>query len=68
MKPTPKLAITRFGAGVHSFWKAEKDLPVGIVPSVIKSWNEAGAERVLCSVGLYFHEALPVISDNISCY
>jgi hypothetical protein len=27
--------------GVHSFWKAEKDLPVGIVPSVIKSWNEA---------------------------
>ena len=41
MKPAPKIAITRFGAGVHSFWKAEKDLPVGIVPSVIKSWNEA---------------------------
>jgi hypothetical protein len=41
MKPAPKIAITRFGAGVHSFWKAEKDLPVGIVPSIIKSWNEA---------------------------
>jgi hypothetical protein len=41
MKPAPKIAITRFGGGVHSFWKAEKDLPVGIVPSVIKSWNEA---------------------------
>jgi hypothetical protein len=41
MKPAPKIAITRFGAGVHSFWKAEKDLPVGIVPSVIKSWNNA---------------------------
>ena len=41
MKPAPKIAITRFGAGVHSFWKAEKDLPVGIVPSVIKSWNQA---------------------------
>src|SRR5918995_4821411 len=41
MKPAPKIAITRFGAGVHSFWKAEKDLPVGIVPSVIKSWHEA---------------------------
>jgi hypothetical protein len=41
MKPAPKIAITRFGAGVHSFWKAEKDLPVGIVPSVIKSWKEA---------------------------
>ncbi|HEX7228099.1 MAG TPA: hypothetical protein VF353_10015, partial [Candidatus Binatia bacterium] len=41
MKPAPKIAITRFGAGVHSFWKAEKDLPFGIVPSVIKSWHEA---------------------------
>jgi hypothetical protein len=27
--------------GVHSFWKPEKDLPAGIVPSVIKSWKEA---------------------------
>ncbi|MDP2603681.1 MAG: hypothetical protein Q8S00_13970 [Deltaproteobacteria bacterium] len=41
MNPTPKIALTRFGAGVHSFWKAEKDLPVGIVPSVLKSWNDA---------------------------
>jgi hypothetical protein len=41
MLPAPKIAITRFGAGVHSFWKAEKDLPAGIVPSVVKSWNEA---------------------------
>ncbi|HXF75857.1 MAG TPA: hypothetical protein VNN13_07165, partial [Methylomirabilota bacterium] len=29
MKPAPKIALTRFGAGVHSFWKAEKDLPAG---------------------------------------
>jgi len=41
MKPAPKIALTRFGAGVHSFWKAEKDLPMGIVPSVLKTWNEA---------------------------
>ena len=41
LKPAPKIAVTRFGAGVHSCWKAEKDLPVGIVPSVIKSWKEA---------------------------
>ena len=41
MKPAPKTAITRFRASVHSFWKAEKDLPIGIVPSVIKSWHEA---------------------------
>jgi hypothetical protein len=41
MNSALKFAITRFGASVHSFWKAEKDLPEGIVPSVIKSWNEA---------------------------
>ena len=41
MKPAPKIGITRFGAGVHSFWKAEKDLPVGIAPSVLKSWDQA---------------------------
>jgi hypothetical protein len=41
MNPAPKIALTRFGAGVHSFWKTEKDLPVGIVPSVLKSWNDA---------------------------
>jgi len=33
--------LTRFGAGVHSFWKAEKDLPVGIAPSVLRTWNDA---------------------------
>ncbi len=41
MNPAPKIALTRFGAGVHSFWKAEKDLSVGIVPSVLKSWDQA---------------------------
>ena len=49
MRPAPKIGITRFGAGVHSFWKPEKDLPAGIVPSVIKSWKEA-------VVGGYFVE------------
>jgi hypothetical protein len=34
MNPAPKIALTRFGASVHSFWKAEKDLLVGIVPAV----------------------------------
>jgi hypothetical protein len=41
MSPAPKIGIIRFGAGVHSFWKAEKDLPLGIVPSVLKSWDQA---------------------------
>jgi hypothetical protein len=26
---------------VHSFWKAEKDLPLGIMPSVPRTWNDA---------------------------
>ena len=38
MNPAPKIALTRFGAGVHSFWKAEK---VGIAPSVLRTWNDA---------------------------
>jgi hypothetical protein len=44
MKPAPKIGFTRFGAGVHSFWKAEENLPAGIAPSVIKSWKEAVTE------------------------
>ncbi len=41
MRPAPKIGITRFGPGGHIFWKAEKDLPAGIVPSVLKSWDQA---------------------------
>jgi hypothetical protein len=41
MNPAPKIALTRFGAGVHSFWKEEKDLPVGIAPSVLRTWHDA---------------------------
>jgi hypothetical protein len=37
MNPAPKIALTRFRAGMHSLWKAEKNLPVGIVPSVLRT-------------------------------
>jgi len=40
MKPTPKVWLTRFGAGVHVFWLPDKDLPMGIAPSVVRLWNE----------------------------
>jgi len=49
MNPAPKIALTRFGAGVHSFWKPEKALPVGTAPSVLRTWNDA-------VVGGYFVE------------
>jgi len=41
IKPAQKTGIAGFVTGVHSFWTPEKNLPAGIVPSVIKSWKEA---------------------------
>ena len=41
MNPPPKVNLMRFGAGVHQFWTPEQDLPMGIAPSVVRSWHEA---------------------------
>jgi len=41
MKPRPKIAVTRFGAGVHSYWTPEKDLPLGIAPAVAQFYHDA---------------------------
>lgn len=41
MKPAPRVSLTRFGAGVHTFWLPEKELPLGIAPAVVKLWDEA---------------------------
>jgi hypothetical protein len=41
MKPRPKFALTRFGAGVHSYWTPEKDLPLGIAPAVAQFYHDA---------------------------
>ena len=41
MRPAPKVGLVCFGAGVHVFWLAEKDLPLGIAPSVVRLWDEA---------------------------
>jgi hypothetical protein len=41
MEPAPRVAVTRFGAGVHSYWKAEDELPVGIAPAVARFYSEA---------------------------
>ena len=30
--PAPKVNVTRFGAGVHTYHKSEEGLPLGIVP------------------------------------
>ncbi len=41
MKPRPKIGLTRFGAGVHSYWTPEKDLPLGIAPAVAQFYYDA---------------------------
>jgi hypothetical protein len=41
VKPAPKVFLTRFGAGVHTYHKAEPELPVGIVPAVAHYYVEA---------------------------
>ncbi|HEY4136176.1 MAG TPA: hypothetical protein VGO34_13295 [Alphaproteobacteria bacterium] len=41
IKPAPKVMVTRFGAGVHVYTKAEKDLPLGIGPAVAEFYHQA---------------------------
>jgi hypothetical protein len=41
MRPRPRTAVTRFGAGVHSYWTPEKDLPLGIAPAVAQFYHDA---------------------------
>ena len=41
MNPAPKVRVVQYGAGVHSYMKREKDLPLGIGPAVIKVWHDA---------------------------
>ena len=41
MKPTPKPALTRLGAGVHSYATPEQDLPLGVAPVVAKFYHDA---------------------------
>jgi hypothetical protein len=39
--PAPRVELTRFGAGVHSYSRAEDGLPLGIVPAVAQYYLEA---------------------------
>lgn len=40
MNPAPKTSLVHFQAGIHSYWNALDDLPIGIAPSVAKLWHE----------------------------
>jgi hypothetical protein len=39
--PAPKVRLTRFGAGVHTYNKAEAGLPLGIVPAAGALYHES---------------------------
>jgi hypothetical protein len=41
MTPAPKVHVVEYGAGVHGYTKAEKDLPMGIAPVLTKTWYDA---------------------------
>jgi hypothetical protein len=41
MKPAPRVALTRFGAGVHTYTKPEPGLPVGIAPAAAQFYVQA---------------------------
>jgi hypothetical protein len=41
MSPPPRVCVVEYGAGVHGYTKAEKDLPMGIAPAVTKVWYDA---------------------------
>jgi hypothetical protein len=41
MKPSPRVALTRFMAGVHTYTKPEPDLPAGIAPAAAQFYMDA---------------------------
>ena len=41
MKPAPRIALTRLGAGVHTYWTPEDGLPLGVAPVVAKFYHDA---------------------------
>ncbi len=41
MSPTPRTAVTRFMAGVHTYTKPEEGLPFGIAPAAAQYYHDA---------------------------
>jgi hypothetical protein len=41
LSPAPKTSLVRIGAGVHTYWKPEAALPLGVAPVVAKINNDA---------------------------
>jgi hypothetical protein len=41
MNPAPKFRFIQLGTGIHSYWRAEDGLPLGVCPIVTQVWHEA---------------------------
>lgn len=41
LDPAPKFACVQLGTGVHSYWRTEEGLPLGVCPVVVKIWSDA---------------------------
>lgn len=41
LNPAPKFEYVALGSGIHSYWRAEEGLPLGVCPAVVKVWDEA---------------------------
>jgi hypothetical protein len=41
LDPAPKFEYLQLGTGIHSYWRAEDGLPLGVCPAVVKIWDEA---------------------------
>ena len=41
MNPEPKVHLVPFEAGVHSYSRAEPDLPMGLAPAMVQLWHDA---------------------------
>jgi hypothetical protein len=41
LSPAPKFEVVQLGAGIHSYWRTEADLPRGVCPAVVKVWSDA---------------------------
>jgi hypothetical protein len=47
LDPAPKVRVTRWGAGVHTYHKSEPDLPLGVAPPVAEFYVKAIQEGYL---------------------
>ena len=41
LNPAPKFRVIELGTGVHSYWRTEDGLPLGVCPVVVKIWHDA---------------------------